>query len=160
MYDTTSILSEKSHRSSPIKFEISKTIYHSTSLPLQGWNGATWLICFNRPPSVSLSGCLGTPHFKGTILRGRQFCGVVVTWIGDAAHTVWSSASPPLGLPWTLTTVATNLESIITCSKLKVSQVTAIRLNYIVVCAAISSAQTNLGADSKAPVRRPFKRGY
>ena len=56
--------------------------------------------------------------------------------------------------------VATKLDSISTCSKLKVSQVTAIKLNYIVVCAAISSAQPNLGVDRKAPARRPFKRGY
>ena len=39
-------------------------------------------------------------------------------------------------------------------------QVTAIKLNYIVLLAAISSAQSNLGADLIAPARRSFKKGY
>ena len=49
--------------------------------------------------------------------------------------------------------VAARLESISICSKLKLRQVTTIniKLNYIVVFAAIMSAQSNLGADSKAP---------
>ena len=45
-------------------------------------------------------------------------------------------------------------------SKLKVRQVTAIKSNYIVIFAAISLAQSNLGADSIAPVRRSFQKGY
>ena len=56
--------------------------------------------------------------------------------------------------------VATRLESISICSKLKLRQVTAIKLKYIVVFVAILSTQSNLGADLKAPAMRPFQKGY
>ena len=53
--------------------------------------------------------------------------------------------------------VVTRLESVGICSKLKVRQVTAIGSNYIVVFAAILSAQSKLGADSKASAKLPFQ---
>ena len=54
---------------------------------------------------------------------------------------------------------ATRLEPASICSKLKFQQVTSIELNYIVLFAAISLAQSNLSEDSIAPARRPFKGG-
>ena len=56
--------------------------------------------------------------------------------------------------------VATKLEPISILGKLKVRQVTVIKLIYSVVSSAISSAQLNLGVDSIAPARRSFKKGY
>ena len=55
--------------------------------------------------------------------------------------------------------VATRLESISICSKLKIRQVTAIKLNYIVFFAAISSTQSYLDADLMAPARRQLENG-
>ena len=57
-----------------------------------------------------------------------------------------------------MATMATKLESISILSKLKAGQVTDIKLNYIALFAAISSAESNLGVDSIAPARCSFKR--
>ena len=55
---------------------------------------------------------------------------------------------------------ASKLEPIGILSKLKAKQVKAIKSNQIVLFAAISSAQSNLGVDSMAPAQRSFKKGY
>ena len=72
---------------------------------------------------------------------------MVAAWLDDTGRGVAMSAAPPSGSPWTMNMEATTLESFSTCSKLKVRQVTAIKLNYIVVVVAILLAQSNLGAD-------------
>ena len=55
--------------------------------------------------------------------------------------------------------VATKLEPASTLSKLKARQDKAIKLNYIVLFAAILLAPSNLGVESIAPARCSFKPG-
>ena len=88
-----------------------------------------WLIDFNRTCVTGLSGCIGDFPRQGYD-SGRQFCGVVAAWLGDATKSSRLSLSRPSISPWVMVMVATKQEFISACSKLKVRQVTAIKLNH------------------------------
>ena len=60
---------------------------------------------------------MGVPRVKGTIAA-----------LGDATHAVLMSSPPPSGSLWTMAMLATKLKSISILSKLKVRQLTVIRL--------------------------------
>ena len=91
---------------------------------------------------------LGNPPRQG-YYRRRQFCGAVAALLGKRTTPSRLSSLPPLGSPWMMVMETTSLESFSICSKLKLRQVIAIKLNYIVVFAAILSLQSNLGADQR-----------
>ena len=88
--------------------------------------------------------------YEGFDKRGR-FCSAVAACLD--VSTRW-----PLWRPWRLAMAMPRLGNISARVALKVRQFAAIRFNILVVFSIISSAPSNLNADSMAPTRWSFQK--